>query len=189
MVGEVLEAVLSLRTLLVAVFVFSVVPGLAVRVLSLAYHRDDPRRAEMRAELHAVPRVERPFWAAEQLESVVFEALPQRVESALTGRLIYRWKLASGVECNRRWPDSFEIPSDAAKADVIPGDYVKLIFETNDWGERMWVEVAEVDGDRYVGRLSNLPAGIPRLYPEDRIRFKSEHIIDIDWQDAGDEAA
>lgn len=189
MVAEALEAVLSLRTLVLALLVFSVAPGLVLRLLTLAYHRDDPRRAEMRAELHVVPRLERPFWVAEQLETVVFDALPSRVEWALTGRLIHRWKLGSGVESNRQHPDTFEIPTEDQKADVLPGDLVKLMFVMKDWGERMWVEVDKVDGDRFAGQLSNQPIGIPRLYADDRVRFRSEHIIDIKWADEDDNAA
>jgi hypothetical protein len=54
-------------TLAIAVLVFGFAPGVALRVIVLAF-RDDLRRKELLAELHTVPRLERPFWVAEQLE-------------------------------------------------------------------------------------------------------------------------
>ena len=47
------------------------------------------------------------------------------------------------------------------------------------WGERMWVEVTDVRKRRIVGTLRNLPVGIPRLVPGDKIKFKRDHIIGI----------
>jgi hypothetical protein len=40
-----------------------------------------PGRQELLAELHAVPRADRPFWVAEQLEIAFFEGLRGRVEA------------------------------------------------------------------------------------------------------------
>ena len=51
------------------------------------------------------------------------------------------------------------------------------------WGERMWVEVTDVRKRRIVGTLRNLPVGIPRLLPGDKIKFKRDHIIGIRWGD------
>jgi len=47
---------------LAALVVFGFAPGIALRLIVLAFHRDDPRRRELLAELYAVPRLERPFW-------------------------------------------------------------------------------------------------------------------------------
>ena len=49
-----------------------------MRLIVLAYHRDDPRRREALAELRAVPRWERPLWVCEQLEVAIFEGLHER---------------------------------------------------------------------------------------------------------------
>jgi hypothetical protein len=187
MLPSVLEAVLSWRTLLLALLVFGFAPGALLRVIVLAFERDDPRRAELLAEIHAVPRLERPFWVFEQLEVALFEGVWERVVWAATGRIIHRWHLSSGVERNRLHPKTLYIPSDDEKHDVEPGVVVKLMFEMKDgWGERMWVEVVEVSKSHLVGVLVNQPIGIPRLYHGDTVKFRREHIIDIDWDGADD---
>ncbi|MGH3719603.1 MAG: hypothetical protein ACRDRI_12355 [Pseudonocardiaceae bacterium] len=76
--AELLNAIESWQSLLLALAMFGTAPGLCLRLIVLAYPRSDPRRAELIAELYAVPRWERPFWAAEQLEVALFEGLGQR---------------------------------------------------------------------------------------------------------------
>ncbi len=183
MVTELLDAIVSWRTFLVALLVFGFAPGALLRLIVLAFPRDDPCRSELLAELHAVPRLERPFWVFEQLEVALSEGIWERVVWAATGRVIHRWHLGSGVKRNREYPETFEIPDEEAKQAIEPGVVVKLMFEMNDgWGERMWVEVVAVNRDHIVGTLSNQPIGIPRLDWGDRVRFKRDHIIDIDWE-------
>jgi hypothetical protein len=179
--GELVDAIASWRMFLVALLVFGFAPGAVLRLIVLAYHRDDPRRREARAELHAVPRWERPLWVCEQLELAIFEGLRERIVWAATGRIIYRWQLGSGVERNRTYPDTFEIPDEEDKNDIIPGDHVRLMFEMRHWGERTWVDVVEVKRRHFVGRLRNDPVGIPKLEYGDTVRFKRDHIIDIHW--------
>jgi len=54
------------------------------------------------------------------------------------------------------------------------------MFEMKDgWGERMWVTVTAVKKRKLIGKLDNLPVGIPGLIPGDKIKFRREHIIDI----------
>jgi uncharacterized protein YegJ (DUF2314 family) len=99
---------------------------------------------------------------------------------AMTGRVIHRWHLASGVERNRKYPESFWIPDDEEKQAITPGMNVQLIFEVKDgWGERMWVTVEAVDGRRLVGTLFNQPVGIPRLSSGRKIKFTRDDIINI----------
>lgn len=85
------------------------------------YDREDPRRAERIAELYDVPRLKRPFWVAEQVETAIFDGLGPRIRWALTGRVILRWKLRSGVRQNRLHPTSFWIPSEEDKDEIEPG--------------------------------------------------------------------
>jgi Uncharacterized protein conserved in bacteria (DUF2314) len=130
-----------------------------------------------------VPRLERPFWVVEQLEVALAEGVWERVVWAATGRIIDRWHLASGVERNREYPETFEIPDEEAKQAIEPGVVVKLMFEMNDgWRERMWVEVVAVQRRHIVGTLRNHPVDIPRLDWGDRVKFERDHIIDIDWE-------
>ena len=175
-----LNAVLSWPTFVAALIVFGFAPGAVLRVIVLAFPRDDPRRKELLAEVYAVPRAERPFWVVQQLEVAIFEGLRDRLVWAATGRIVYRWHLASGVERNRLYPESFYIPSHADKGMVGAGDTVQVCFEMNDgWGERMWVEVTAINRRHIVGTLANQPIGIPRLLSGDKIKFRAEHIIDI----------
>jgi hypothetical protein len=175
-----LNAIVSWPTFLIALLVFGFAPGALLRIIVLAFPRDDPRRAELLAELHAVPRIERPFWVLEQLEVALFEGAWERVVWAATGRIIERWHLDSGVKRHQEFPDSFWIPSDEEKDAIRPGDRVRLMFELRDgWCERMWVDVIAVRRGRLVGTLFNHPAGIPRLCSGDLIRFKPEHVVDV----------
>jgi hypothetical protein len=94
MVSELLDAIVSWRTLLVALLVFGFAPGALLRLIVLAFHRDDPCRSELLAELHAVPLLERPFWVLAQLEVALFEGIWPRVRAA-TSRIIHRGHLMS----------------------------------------------------------------------------------------------
>jgi hypothetical protein len=183
-----MEDVISWRGLLLSLLVFGFAPGAALRLIVLAYHREDPRRHELLAEVYAVPRWERPYWVAQQLETAAFEGLRDRLTWALVGRVIYRWHLRSGIEQNRLYPESFWIPSPEEKDDVVPGDSVRIAFDVgwpDQWGERIWVEVKRVGRFRMVGILANQPVGIPKLDFGDRVKFRKKHIIDIDYR--GDE--
>ena len=77
MTGMIAE-LLAWPTLGVALLVFGFAPGVALRLIVLFYRRGNPRRQELLGELYAVPRIERPFWVAEQLEVALFEGLRDR---------------------------------------------------------------------------------------------------------------
>lgn len=175
-----IESLLSWPTFLLALVVFGFAPGAVLRMIVLAFHRDDPRREELIAELYIVPRVERPFWVMQQLEVALFEGIWDRIVWAATGRVIYRWHLESGVARSVESPRTFFIPAEAERLSVGPGSIVQLIFAMKDgFGERMWVHVTTVKRRHLVGHLRNEPAFIPRLDPGARIKFTREHIINI----------
>lgn len=178
---SILDAVVSWRGTLGVVLMFGFAPRAVLRVIVCAYRKDDPRRSELLSEINAVPVHRRPIWVAEQLELALFEGVRYRIEWALSGRLIHRWRLGDGVQSNRRWPNTFEIPSDEEKDGVRPGDLVKATFRirSGQWGERMWVEVARVHRGRVTGQLINAPVGIPRLEVGRKVRLKHKHIIEI----------
>lgn len=79
---ELVGNALSVHTLLVAVLLYGFAPGFVLRLITLIYPRDDPRRAELIAELYAVPRIKRPFWVAEQIETAIFEGSVERFRNA-----------------------------------------------------------------------------------------------------------
>lgn len=181
---EVLQTVAAtpIATLLpalgVVIIIWGVAPGLVVRVASLGFAKDDPRRKEMIAELYAVPRWEQPLWAAQQVERGLTEGLGGRLVDAGRGRLWDRWQYMDGVAMNAEWPDTFEIPEQRHKDHVRVGDVVKLGFQPKaDHGERMWVKVTKVRGDRYWGKLQNCPVVIWGLHADSKLRFRGKHII------------
>jgi DNA-binding transcriptional MerR regulator len=70
--------IVSWPTLGISLVVFGFAPGAVLRLIILAFPRDDPRRRELRGELYAVPWISRPFWVIQQLEVGLFEGLPGR---------------------------------------------------------------------------------------------------------------
>lgn len=86
MVNDLLSAVMVWRTLVTALVLFGIAPGVTLRLIVRLYRKDDPRRRETLAELYAVPRWERPFWVCEQLELAVFSGLGGRLSSWLRGK-------------------------------------------------------------------------------------------------------
>lgn len=89
-----------------------------------------------------------------------------------------RWALESGVRMHREYPETFWIPDQDEKAEVAPGDHVKLLFRTtDDWGERVWVKVTDRIEHRMTGVLDNVPVGIARFAGRrrDLLRDGSRH--------------
>ena len=94
-----------------------------------------------------------------------------------------------GVQRNKQYPDSFDIPSDALKEGIAIGSVVKIGIEIDPadgdgpGGERFWVKVMATnhEGIRkvYLGEILNtlvvFDAG-----PSDLIVFKGRHILAID---------
>jgi hypothetical protein len=91
------------------------------------------------------------------------------------------WSLGNGETRNAENPDRFWIPEKWERMALEPGMLVKLIFEFIDGGERMWVEVIDVDYEMagYSGRLVNTPICSDDLNYGDMVVFKPEHVIDI----------
>ena len=71
--------------------------------------------------------------------------------------------ILSGVEMNKKYPDTFHIPAEQFRKGLKAGDFAKLMFTCEDGGgERMWVIVkhrAVEDSGRvvYHGTLDNDP--------------------------------
>jgi len=71
--------VISWPTLGCALLVYGFAPGALLRLIVLLYPRGHPRRRELIGELYAYPRIWRPFWVAQQLETALFEGLHGRI--------------------------------------------------------------------------------------------------------------
>ena len=99
------------------------------------------------------------------------------------------WWLSDAKKLALNYPYTFYKPSDQAICNLVVGDRVKLIFKFKSsdpeapGAERMWVEVAEIHGDRFIGYLDNVPLHITSLKCGDKIRFKAKHIIDTSIDD------
>jgi hypothetical protein len=103
MVMELLDAIVSWRTFFIALLVFGFAPGALLRLIVLAFPRDDPRRQELLAELPTVARTERPFWVFEQLERALFEGIGERVARLATRRITRRWHPESLIPGGSFW--------------------------------------------------------------------------------------
>jgi hypothetical protein len=78
LMDSVILHVLAWPTLGTALLVFGFAPGAVLRLIVLLYRRENPRRRELLGELYSIPRIERPFWVAEQLETALSEGLRDR---------------------------------------------------------------------------------------------------------------
>ncbi|MEW2507079.1 hypothetical protein AB0878_42150 [Amycolatopsis sp. NPDC047767] len=77
-------------SIVIAVLAFGFFPAFIVQVLVRIYRNRHPRRREILAEFHDVPRKERPVWGSEQLATVVFDGLPARIGSIRKRRRVRR---------------------------------------------------------------------------------------------------
>ncbi len=94
------------------------------------------------------------------------------------------YTLDSGIELNRLYPDTFEIPSPNEKSKLEVGNIVKLIFCEEEKVERMWVVITEKTTQYsnkvvFQGTLDNSPVGLVTIKSGDVVVFSDEHIIQI----------
>jgi uncharacterized protein DUF2314 len=94
------------------------------------------------------------------------------------------WELESAVARSKA-SARFPIPTEQERRTLAMGDHVQLLFLFADkgpdggliaQGERMWVAVAAVEGDEYVGVLQSSPLTSSTLTEGDRVRFGAEHV-------------
>ena len=93
------------------------------------------------------------------------------------------YSLIHGPTRRSEAPYTFELPHSEFIDALGPGDHAKLGFEYDSpdgefGGERMWVLIDEVDGDRFSGTLDNMPAE-DVLSCGDRVEFSRDHILDF----------
>jgi hypothetical protein len=84
--GELQDAIVNWRIGLVVLLVFGFSPGALLRLIVLAFRRDDPRRKELLAELYGVAWFERPLWVAQQFEVALSEGIGPRLAEVVTRR-------------------------------------------------------------------------------------------------------
>ena len=68
--------------------------------------------------------------------------------------------------------------------DVCIGDFVKLKFTESFGNEYMWVEVvkADIENNKYEGRLDNDPVLVQCVVYNDNVEFKKEDILQVVWK-------
>jgi hypothetical protein len=79
---------LSWPTLGCALLIWGFAPGVALRLIVLLFPPDHPRRRELLGELYGVPRIDRPFWVAEQLGTGLSDGLGSRLASWRARRMV-----------------------------------------------------------------------------------------------------
>lgn len=177
--GELVGVSGAMGTFGIALLIFGFAPGVVLAAI-VRLIPDVDRRQELQAELYEVPRWEQPFWVAQQLEVAIRTGLSPRV-SWYWGRYVWhRAKIDSGLDRHREHPDSFWVPSANEKAELRPGDQVKLMWSVKRMkasGERMWVMITHRDGDRLKGTLENW-AMFVHLDPGETVKFHIDDIID-----------
>jgi uncharacterized protein YegJ (DUF2314 family) len=90
------------------------------------------------------------------------------------------YKLLNAIEQNKKYPETFEIPSKSEIENVKLNTFVKLWFEeSGKIPERMWVLVTEIDGDNFRGVLRNQPGNLKTVKYNDELRFKAHNILSI----------
>ena len=88
--SEFLSVLASPWSFVLVLVVFGIAPGLLTRLITLMYPKGHPRRAELVAEIYAVPRMKRPMWVAEQLELGLSEGLGERLRGVRARRAARR---------------------------------------------------------------------------------------------------
>lgn len=180
--GEILMTHGALGGLGLLVLIFGFAPGMVLAAI-VRLIPDVDRRRELQAELYEVPRWDRPFWVAQQFEVAIRIGLSPQL-AWYWGRYVWhRARIESGLENHRRYPDSFWVPSDEEKAELQPGDTVRLMWSVKRYeaaGERMWVKITQRDGDRVVGKLQNWPIFV-HLDPDAVVKFHIDDILDFNY--------
>jgi hypothetical protein len=111
--------ILSVQAFLTALVAFGFAPGLVLRIIVLAFERSDPRRRELMAELYNVPRLERPFWVADQIEVALSEGLVPRLV-----KIVKRWNL--GHRLVRWWRNFWHEFWHGKSADTLASYFASL---------------------------------------------------------------
>lgn len=90
--------------------------------------------------------------------------------------------MIDGVEMNRQFPDTFQIPDEADRCSLSVGDFAKIGLTCAEGGERFWVKIARIEGEKdapiYFGAVDNhlvvfdIPVG-------EEIEFDADHVLQI----------
>jgi hypothetical protein len=97
------------------------------------------------------------------------------------------YSLANAVELAAEHPKTFNLPRPDDIAGIRVGGLAKLIFLPADGvagkGERMWVQVTDINAFAYTGTLSNHPVILPMRHG-DEVKFAAHNIIAVAPEEA-----
>ena len=99
------------------------------------------------------------------------------------------WSLENAQKLADEFIYTFYKPSKEVISLLNAGNQAKLIFRFESdnpeapSAERMWVEITEKVGNKFIGYLDNDPAYITDLKYKDVIEFNEIHIVDTDLDD------
>jgi hypothetical protein len=102
------------------------------------------------------------------------------------GYIAGSWKLIDAEKKAKKYPYTFAKPSKKVLAKLKVGDCVKLAFDfdssrkSDPAGERMIVEIIQINGEEYIGKLKDEPVFIHDLFQDSLIPFKMKNIFDHD---------
>jgi len=107
----------------------------------------------------------------ERLEEYEFKSATTSTEGSHGGYYICRPPILK----------TFELPTREELLDIKPGDFVNLIFASDEVvkKERLWVEVIKIVETYGYGKLSDNPVYITNLSPNDLITFHLSDVIKI----------
>jgi hypothetical protein len=172
---ELLDAVASWPSLLLVLGVFGFAPGFCLRLIVLAYSRDDPRRKELIAELYAVTCIQRPPWVAQQLETALFEALIPRVSAWFRCR-IGRALVRAVVRALDRGHDFVPIPArDLARELALAQDLAHELNLTRDLAREL--QLARAGHPRHAHQLDRELAPVRALELALARAHDSSHVL------------
>jgi uncharacterized protein YegJ (DUF2314 family) len=90
------------------------------------------------------------------------------------------YKLMDAKLQNKKYPDTFEIPSTTEIKNLRTGDYVKICFEEAGLNsERMWVKLTGIKSDNFHGILHNQPFRLKTVKHGDLVNFSSKNILSV----------
>lgn len=93
--------------------------------------------------------------------------------------------LENTVEMNKRFPETFFIPSQDDINESEAGDVVKLIFvlkapkKVGCCSEKMWVRILNIHNGIFIGALDNEPCYLKSIKHGDIVAFRAENIACI----------
>jgi hypothetical protein len=133
-----MDPTLAIKALAYSLLLFAILPGAVLRLLLLAWPKDDPVRAELRADLEMLPFRERPFFVASQIPNAVCDGLGTRVRSARRSHVL---KKAARLDPAATLLTNSEISWLAPNGDLVPVVYDAAIdemtFETTPYFEML----------------------------------------------------